>query len=57
MTRVIEAMEGGDAALENQIRSLLNSHSWIVPEDRTVTVIMTRAGLAVAIADRTPEAA
>jgi len=57
MTRVIDAMEGGDAALENQIRSLLNSHSWVVPEDRTVTVTMTRAGLAVAIADRTPEAA
>lgn len=55
MTRTIGMMEGSDAALENQVRSRLAAYSWVVPEDRTVSVTMTRDGLTVQIVDRKPE--
>lgn len=38
--RIIAMMEGDDAALENRIRDLLADHYFLVPKDRTVTVIL-----------------
>ncbi len=55
--RVVGILEGSDAALEVRVRSLLSSYRWLVPSDRTVTVTMTRDGLAVVVAERAPEAA
>lgn len=55
--RVVGILEGSDAAIEVRVRSLLSSYSWLVPSDRTVTITMTRDGLAVMVAERTPEAA
>lgn len=55
--RIVGLLEGSDAALETQVRAMLSDHAWIVPDDRTVTVTLTRRGLTVAIADRQPEAA
>lgn len=53
--RVIGILEGSDAALEVQVRSLLSNYRWLVPADRTVTVMMTNDALAVAIVERTTE--
>ena len=60
--RIIGLLEGDDAALENRIRELLASHYFLIPADRTVTVIANRDRLEVMIAPRdvpapTPEAA
>ncbi|MHA0337600.1 ATP-binding protein, partial [Sphingomonas aquatilis] len=54
--RVVGILEGNDAAIEVRVRALLASHRWLVPADRTVTITMTRDGLAVAVSERTPEA-
>lgn len=53
----IEDREGSDAAIEARVRSLLASNPWLVPDDRTVTITMTRDALGVVIAERAPEAA
>lgn len=55
--RVVGILEGNDAAIEVRVRALLASHRWLVPSDRTVAITMTRDGLAVAVSERTPEAA
>ena len=55
--RIVGLLEGSDAALETRVRAMLSEHAWIVPDDRTVTVTLTRRRLTVAIADRQPEAA
>lgn len=55
--RVVGILEGSDAAIEIRVQSLLSSYPWLVPSDRTVTITMTRDGLAVVVAERTPEAA
>lgn len=55
--RVVGILEGSDAAIEVRVRSLLSSYPWLVPSDRTVTITMTRDGLAVVVAERTPEVA
>lgn len=55
--RVVGILEGSDAALEARVRSLLSSYPWLVPSDRTVTIKMTRDGLGVVVAERTPEVA
>lgn len=57
INRIIGMMEGDDAALENRIRTLLRSHHWMVPANRTVTVAMTSAGLDIEIGERLAEAA
>jgi hypothetical protein len=54
--RVVGILEGSDAAIEIRVRSLLSSYPWLVPSDRRVTVTMTRDGLVVTVAERTPEA-
>lgn len=60
--RVISLLEGDDAALENRIREHLGGHYFLIPADRTVTVIANRDRLEVMIAPRevpapAPEAA
>ena len=51
--RIIAMMEGDDAALENRIRDLLADHYYLVPKDRTVTVILNRDRLVeVTISER-----
>lgn len=55
--RIVAILEGNDAAIEVRVRALLASYPWLVPADRTVTITMTRDGLAVAVAERAPEAA
>lgn len=52
--RVVSILEGNDAAIEVRVRALLASHPWLVPADRTVTITMTREGLAVAVTELTP---
>lgn len=58
--RIIGLLEGDDAALENRIRDKLSGHYFIVPADRTVTVVINRDRLEVVITERAvtpPEAA
>ena len=55
--RIVAILQGNDAAIEVRVRALLASYPWLVPADRTVTITMTRDGLAVAVTERTPEAA
>ena len=57
MARAIDLMEGSDAALEAAIRTQLQYHAWTIPADRTVTIVATRAGLEVTIAELPTEAA
>lgn len=52
--RIIGLLEGGDAALDNRLRDLLSGHYYLVPEDRTVTITVTRKNLAIAIAPLAP---
>ena len=49
-----ESQVGGDAALDNRLRDLLSGHYYLVPEDRTVTITVTRKNLAIAIAPLAP---
>ena len=55
--RIVAILEGNDAAIEVRVRALLASYPWLVPADRTVTITMTRDGLAVTVSERTPEVA
>ncbi|WP_174280418.1 ATP-binding protein, partial [Sphingomonas bacterium] len=55
--RTVRLLEGGDAAIEAQLRMLLQAHPWIVPADRTVSVTLTREKLDVVVTPRMPEAA
>ena len=50
--RIIGLLEGDDAALENSIRARLFNHRHLLPEDRTVTIVMSRNRLDIAIAPR-----
>ncbi|NJR80712.1 ATP-binding protein [Sphingomonas sp. 36D10-4-7] len=54
--RIIGLLEGDDAALENRIRDKLSGYYFLVPEDRTVTVIVNRDRVEVTIAQRDPAA-
>ena len=56
--RIIGLLEGDDAALENRIRERLSGHYFLIPPNRTVTVVVTRDGLDIVIAERevTPDA-
>ena len=49
VTRIIRLLEGDDAALDNRIRDLLSGHYFLVPDDRTVTIVMTRDRLEVVV--------
>jgi len=51
--RVIGLLEGDDAALESRIRDKLSGHYFMVPADRTVTVVINRDRLEVQIVERT----
>ena len=55
--RIIGLLEGDDAALENRIRDKLAGHYFLVPEDRTVTVVIDRDRLDVTITARAVPAA
>lgn len=58
--RIIGLLEGDDAALESRIREKLSGHYFMVPADRTVTVVINRDRLEVQIVERDatpPEAA
>jgi hypothetical protein len=55
--RIIGLLEGDDAALENRIRDKLAGHYFLVPEDRTVTVVINRDRLDVTITPRAVPAA
>ena len=50
--RIIGLLEGDDAALENSIRARLFNHRHLLPEDRTVTIVMSRDRLDIGIAPR-----
>ncbi|MCH3765066.1 hypothetical protein LZC20_09330, partial [Campylobacter coli] len=50
--RIIGLLEGDDAALENRIRDKLSGHYFIVPADRTVTVVVNRDRVEVIITER-----
>lgn len=47
--RTIRLLEGGDAALENRLRDLLSGYPYIIPEDRAVSIAVTRTGLSITI--------
>lgn len=58
--RIIGMLEGDDAALVSRIREKLSGHYFMVPADRTVTVVINRDRLEVQIVERDatpPEAA
>lgn len=50
--RIIGLLEGDDAALESRIRDKLSGHYFMVPGDRTVTVVINRERLEVKIVER-----
>jgi hypothetical protein len=50
--RIIGLLEGDDAALESRIRDKLSGHYFMVPADRTVTVVINRERLEVKIVER-----
>lgn len=47
--RTIRLLEGGDAALEKRLRDLLSGYPYIIPEDRAVSIAVTRTGLSITI--------
>ena len=56
--RIIGMLEGDDAALKNRVRDLLASHYFVVPEDRSVSIVMTRRGVEITVSPiAAPEAA
>ena len=55
--RSVRLIEGGDAAIEAQLRMLLQNHVWIVPDDRTVAVTLTREKVAIVVTPRASEPA
>ena len=55
--RTVRLLEGDDAAIEAQLRMLLQTYPFIVPPDRTVAVTLTRDKLDVVVSPRLPEAA
>lgn len=56
--RIIGMPEGDDAALKNRVRDLLASHYFVVPEDRSVSIVMTRRGVEITVSPiAAPEAA
>ena len=55
--RTVRLLEGNDAAIEAQLRMLLQTYPFIVPSDRTVAVTLTRDKLDVVVSPRLPEAA
>ena len=48
--RMVRLLEGDDAALEQRLRDLLSGHSFLVPENRSVTIEVTNRELKIAIA-------
>ena len=52
--RTIRLLEGGDAALEKRLRDLLSGYSFLIPEDRAVSIDVTRNGLSITISPTTP---
>jgi hypothetical protein len=56
--RIIGMLEGDDAALKNRVRDILASHYFVVPEDRSVSIVMTRRGVEITVSPiAAPEAA
>ena len=48
--RMVRLLEGDDAALEQRLRDLLSGYSFLVPENRSVTIGVTNRELKIAMA-------